>query len=341
MLSGAQVWVKWINARGGLNGHPVRLYTYDDGGDPARHRAQVQEAIEQRRAAAFLMNVEVISGGASVEYINAKGVPVVGTSLAEDWAYTSPMYFPQGSNGRARYEGFAASLGQSMIPKGKTKFGTLVCVEAQGCIEVERVFGELAGAYGYEHVYRGRTSLAQPDFTAECLAAANAGVEVLWVNLDTSSTRRLASACTRQGYHPQLATAGEGTAHDMNGDPKLDGLLAVSPVFPYIQTGTAATDEFQEAMKLYGNGIPYGAGPSTGWVAGKLLERAGARLSEPPTTASVLAGLWTIKDDTLGGLTAPLSFTENKPPEPVVCWFNIMLNHGTWTSPDYFRSNCR
>src|SRR5439155_15279522 len=48
ILSGAQVWMKDINARGGLNGHPVKIFVYDDGGDPARHRAQVQEAIKQR-----------------------------------------------------------------------------------------------------------------------------------------------------------------------------------------------------------------------------------------------------------------------------------------------------
>ncbi|MGH7534286.1 MAG: ABC transporter substrate-binding protein, partial [Gemmatimonadales bacterium] len=34
-----QVWSKAVNARGGINGHPVQLIVYDDGGDPARHRS--------------------------------------------------------------------------------------------------------------------------------------------------------------------------------------------------------------------------------------------------------------------------------------------------------------
>src|SRR5262249_47051034 len=69
ILQGAQVWVQYINKQGGLNGHLVQFQVYDDGGDPARHRAQVQEAVERRHVLAFLMNVEVISGYASVEYL--------------------------------------------------------------------------------------------------------------------------------------------------------------------------------------------------------------------------------------------------------------------------------
>src|SRR5438105_5005424 len=40
VLQGFQVWVQQINQRGGVHGHRVRLITFDDGGDPARHRAQ-------------------------------------------------------------------------------------------------------------------------------------------------------------------------------------------------------------------------------------------------------------------------------------------------------------
>ena len=45
-VRGAQLWLKHVNKTGGVNGHSVQLLVYDDGGDPARHRAQVQEAVE-------------------------------------------------------------------------------------------------------------------------------------------------------------------------------------------------------------------------------------------------------------------------------------------------------
>jgi branched-chain amino acid transport system substrate-binding protein len=47
MLEALQVWTASINARGGLNGHRVRLIVADDGGDPARSKALVQDAVER------------------------------------------------------------------------------------------------------------------------------------------------------------------------------------------------------------------------------------------------------------------------------------------------------
>jgi branched-chain amino acid transport system substrate-binding protein len=341
IVAGAQVWVKWVNTKGGLNGHSVRLLIYDDGGDPARHRAQVQEAIEQRGAVAFLANAEVITGRQSVEYITAKGVPVVGTDGGELWAYDSPMYFPQGATGPALYQVFAASVAHYMAPKGKTKVGTLVCVEAQGCLDVERTFTESANEYGYQHVYKGRTSLAQPDFTAECLAARNAGVEALWVNLDQNSTKRVANACARQGYRPTFAIPGQGAVEDMKDDPNLEGTLAPNGVFPWFQSGTPATDEYRNAMEVHGKGIPPGGGPPWGWTAGKLLETAAAQLPEPPTSAAILTSLWAIKANTLGGITGPLTYTKDKPPPHLVCWFDHVIQNRSWNSPDGFKVNCR
>ena len=83
---------------GGLNGHPVRLIVYDDGADPARSRAQVQEAVERQRVVAFLQMSQPLSGESNVDYITAKRIPVIGTETGSPWVYDrSPMYFPQTS----------------------------------------------------------------------------------------------------------------------------------------------------------------------------------------------------------------------------------------------------
>src|SRR5581483_1485786 len=73
-----QAWANYVNTKGGVNGHTVNLLVYDDGGDPARHRSQVQEAIERRHVVAFVYNPESIAGRASQEYISSKRVPVIG-----------------------------------------------------------------------------------------------------------------------------------------------------------------------------------------------------------------------------------------------------------------------
>ena len=80
-------------------------------------------------------------------------------------------------------------------------------------------------------------------------------------------------------------------------------------------------------------------GQTVGWVAGKLLEKAGAGIGEPPTSAAILEGLWGLKDETLGGLTNPLTFVREKPAPPTVCWYNLLVRHGSWTTPDNYRCN--
>lgn len=345
VLQGVQLWVKDVNARGGVNGHQINLIVYDDGADPSRHRAQVQEAVEQRHVLAFVGNAEVMTGGVSVGYQEAKGIPVVGDSGGNPWALKSPMYFTQVDQAEAFSFGIIASSAAYNTPAGRTKLGTIVCAEAaQSCEDFDRDWRKFAKSVGFEVVYQARTSLATPDFTAHCLAARNAGVQVFLNGLDKLSVSRMATACARQGYRPHHSHVGwTGQADDQKRDPNLDDLDAPSGVFPYFQSGTPATDEFQRAVRSYGGGVTLGAGLATGWTAGKLFERAAVDLPEPPTTVAILKGLWSIKHDDLGGLTKPLTFEEGKAVGPATsaCWWTLLIKNGQWTSAADGKRLCR
>jgi branched-chain amino acid transport system substrate-binding protein len=334
ILAGSQVWVKWINQQGGLNGHRVNLLVYDDAGDPARHSAQVKEAVEQRGAVAFLTNAEAVTGQSGVSYITSKRVPVVGMSGGENWAADSPMYFPQKSFGPGLYRLFPRTFAPVLVPKGITKWGIVYCVEAQGCKDVAKTFADEADRLGYKLVYQAQASIAQPDFTAECLAARNAGVQAMHVNLDQTSVERFATACSRQGYHPQYMIPSQALADRLKDDALLDGAISVTDVFPWFVSGTPAVDEFRAAMKSAGGNVPPGLGPAEGWVSGKLLEVAASNLDEPPTSAQILTGLWKVKNNTVGGITAPLTFTENQPTEPYACGALVTTKNGEWVAPD-------
>ena len=339
ILKGAQLWITAANANGGVNGHQVKLFVYDDGGDPARHRAQVQDAVEHRNVIGFFSNIDAIAGASSVGYINAKRIPVVGTDPAADLAYSSPMYFLQGSTGNELTRSFPLSIAQQVLPRGLKRLGTLICVEAEQCNTADRLVAETAREAGLDVVYRGRASLAQPDFTAECLSARKENVEVLFIGLDQNSVGRVTAACARQGYHPIYAPLVADAGQKDN--PELAGAVALSPVFPYFQSGTPATDEFRAAVRNYGGGMVLSVSSAVGWAAGKLLQRAASAISEPPTTENLLAGLWSIKADTLGGLTSPRTFVKDQPPSRITCWFNLTIAQRAWVSPDGYRLNCR
>jgi branched-chain amino acid transport system substrate-binding protein len=340
LLQGVQLWVADINHKGGANGHAVQLIVYDDGGDPARHQAQVKEAVEQKKVIAFLQETDPFTHGTVVDYINSKRVPVVGTDMVSPWDYTSPMHFPAATGSKLSYATTIYRAARELVPKGETKLGTLVCVESSTCTDIERVSRELGAKLGMQPVYSAKTSLAQPDFTAECLGARNAGVQIMVVSLDSNSISRLAGNCARQDYRPRFTAIAQGTIDRFKSDPNLATMIWASNVFPYFQVGTPGTDEFHAAAAVYGKDLPLSWGTAAGWTAGKLFEKATANLPPNPTRDDVLRGLWSIKNDDLGGITAPLTFTEDKPATPSFCWFSISIKDQAWTSPDRFQRHC-
>jgi len=96
-------WARWINDRGGLNGHPVKFVVADDGADPARHRALVQQMVETQGAIALVGDGEVVTGASSVEYLTGKGsrssatrVGATGSIPAPHISRTSPPGRPIG-----------------------------------------------------------------------------------------------------------------------------------------------------------------------------------------------------------------------------------------------------
>jgi branched-chain amino acid transport system substrate-binding protein len=162
------------------------------------------------------------------------------------------------------------------------------------------------------------------------------------MSIDSNTVERFAASCARQGYRPIISTGAASIADRFKENPNLSSMTASSNVFPYFQRGTPATDEFQDAVQRFKPGPP-GVGMATGWVAGKLFERA-VQLGPPSaevTSETLLAGLWAMKDETLGGLTQPLTYVKGAPAVPSACWFHIRVINQAWASPDRFQLHCR
>jgi hypothetical protein len=71
-----------------------------------------------------------------------------------------------------------------------------------------------------------------------------------------------------------------------------------------------------------------------GWVSAKLFEAATQHLSEPPTSESILSGLWAMNNNDLGGLTYPLTFTKGQNAPQVFCTWIVQVKDGQWSSPN-------
>ena len=232
-VKGVQAWVATVNEQGGVAGHAVDLVVADDGGDPARHASLVQQLVEQQNVIAFVYNAAPLGGQASVDYLNRKRVPVMGSEMVSDWFYSSPMFFPQGSTGRLIPAAMLGNAADQLKPEGKTKVGVVVCSEGiEICKQMASEAPKAARDNGLDVVYQGQASLAQPDFTGECLNAQRAGAQMIAISMDMSSLTRLARSCASIGYHPTWVIAQMIAFAPLATDPDLEGTTVASVVAP-------------------------------------------------------------------------------------------------------------
>ena len=336
-----QAWAAMTNDRGGLSGHPVKVYAADDGGDPARHQALVQELVESKGVIAFVYNPAPLTGYASVKYLEKKRVPVIGTESTGRWTYESPMFFPQATSGELAYAAEIAAAAVFAIPQGKKKLGLIACSEGVSiCEDAKKIAPVWATRLGYELVQTTSASLAQPDFTAECLSARNAGVEVVSVTMDANSLVRIAKSCASVGYKPLFAFAQQIAVQAMAREPALEGAVGDAITLPWFLSSHPAIAEFQTAIRERAPGQDIDGAAASGWASAKLFELAAVGISRTPTSAEILQGLWSVKDETVGGLTMPLTFRRDQPAERRLCYYALRITGGTFTSPDNGQLRC-
>lgn len=334
------VWERMVNDRGGIDGHPVKVLWGDDGGDEARAIVLARDFVEAKGAVALSVTGSVESG--VVAYAESRSVPVIGIGTGpSDEAKRSPMMFPTSPGGSEITWGSAALA----VRAGVRKVGILACAESAACQDTSDEYAASAAEQGLEVVYEGRASVAQPDYTAECLQARNAGAELLFTVIDSAAPVRMATSCGRQDYRPiwQLASPADFQA-DV---PELDGAMAASDAFPWmLRSGPPGVLEYVDAFRRYNpRRLDDGTrDQASAWVAAKVFEAAIADVADEPTSDDVLRGLWSMRNETLGGLASgrlARTYTRDAPAPDTFCVFGVRVERGRWVAPDGLTPLCR
>lgn len=338
------VWVKDVNARGGVACHPVVLHFADDGGDPARAAALVQDQVKNG-VVAFVGGHDDLSIAGFKQGVETAKVPAVGgDAIAIEWNQ-SPYLFPQGAGILDQIFG----LMKQNVDAGAKKLGLLYCVEVAACSVANKAINSdgLAGKAGASVVYSSAISLTQTDFTAQCQSAKNAGADQLGLAMDGSSMARVARSCAAVGYKPLLGGIGGTISPGQAEDPNLRAftLSTASPTAPWTIFDTPGLKAYKAAMNTYAPGEKDSGSSVQMWTAGKLFEAAVAKLgaaaqTKPLTAAMIVDGLHQIKNDNLGGLTGPLTFP-NGPAPSSGCFFYEKLTTQGWTAPRGTKPVCR
>ncbi len=335
------VWGQDVNARGGLACHPVTIYNRDDGGDPSRSAALVKELVSQHRIVALVGSTVAFSAAGFRSAVEAEKIPAIGGELiAPEW-HESPWMFPQGASIGDQIIGFV----KQGVEGGKKKLAYLYCVEVGACTYADKILkGGGAKRAGAEIVYSSAISITQTDFTAQCQNAKNAGAEQIALGMDGSAMIRLARSCASLGYKPLFSGVGGTISPGQATDTLLRSfnLATATSVAPWMLSDTPGLKMYQAAMKRYAPSLaPDGASISV-WTSAALLEKAVELGGDGElTTARIVSGLGKLKNETLGGLTGPLTYKPGQAKAPSSgCLFYELLTPQGWTAPRGSKQIC-
>lgn len=332
-IHGLRAWVKDINERGGIRNHRVELVVEDAKSDLTAEAAAIQNIIAADDPVAFL-SYGARNAPTAAPFVEEAGIPIIGGNTAGStiWEHSPLLYSPGPSYSTAVFA-FAASAPEN------SRYGITYCTESPGCSAFYTALFEqgLAEAAGVDPVYSARVSQSSPDFTAQCLAARDEEITHMLVTFPPVQSLKYATDCAAQGYTPTYIWYANAAPLESTGD--LSGLegLAIDSALPWTVKGGPAK-EFRKAMKKYQPGKPISNAAISSWVAAKTFEKAAKQaLADNGNTAltseQLIAALGTMKDETLGGLAAPFTFTSGQSEQPLSrCWFVSKLEDGQWTA---------
>jgi branched-chain amino acid transport system substrate-binding protein len=322
------IWAKWTNAHGGINGHPVKVMHWDDGGDPTKALKGAKQLVENDHVIA-IVGQQSNQTGAFAKYIQGKGVPVIGGGPYDVAMMTNPDFFPSGGTLVAANYGLMAEA----TKQGKRKLSLMVCAEAPICGLYIDAFGKLAKSFGGSMVYSAKIAASQPNFTANCVASKQAGADALFVESFSPVIARVHKDCAAQGHTP--AQYGIAATVDLTS-------TRPSTVIQYnlslADRKTPAGKALQDAIDQYGakdfrSRPAYTANIVQAWAGGELFRAAAeaGKLTATATPDDVKTGLYALKDETVGGAAPPLNFVRGKP-TVISCWFTEQHVKTTVTS---------
>jgi len=326
----AQAWEKYINAKGGINGHPVKIFVEDDQGDPTAAAAAAKKLVTQD-------HVISVSGAtdnlitAWDSYVTGQGVPIVGgTGNSNDW-FKNPLMFLTPTD---VLSGLTLQVKVAKQYGHATKFADLYCAEVASCKDANPPLQAAAKAAGVGFTSLPVSSTA-PDYTAECLSLKEQGVDYAQLNFTTAAAVKFVQSCQAQGYNPTWGTSMQSYA---KGYLSLSNFTAYGPAYAFNPAmDTAFATAFNGAMDKYAGGKNVTGGPATWtWDALQLTAKVLANAPANPTSQDVINGLYALQGETLGGeLANALTFTKDKAATPGAhpCGFVMGVQGGKLVAP--------
>jgi branched-chain amino acid transport system substrate-binding protein len=340
-------WASYTNANGGINGHQVKVVSFDDGGSPANGITDANKLVNDHILA--LVGMETTTYSAWGPVLDKAGIPVIGgLSFASNFS-TDPLWFPAAAAG----PGTAYSDLAIAAKQGKKHLAVFYCNESADCVRSSALFQGTVKQYssalgGMTFSYSAGVSATAPSYASQCLAAKQAGVDTAFFAVAGQTVLRIMQDCASQGLK-LLPLVSSQTAMPSWATPNspVAGVVSSNGTFPWTADDTPAAKAFQGAIQKYDPSfvttVGYSDAASEIWTSLQLFKAAAVagNAGASPTPAAVISGFYALpKNDTLGGLASTLNYNKGKPNPPVPCGFITELQNGKFTATDGSKLFC-
>ncbi len=308
-VEGFRAYIERLNARGGINGHPVKLSVLDDRAEPARGADNARRLADEKH---HLVTWASLSPTYRPALASAEesGVPLmfIGNASCPDQALPKPKAHPMVFCASSVLIGadleFLVQYALKAAPSG-AKFGLLAAdipVSRLGADTQEKQF-QSAGRQVAEKL---ALPLATPDYGPAATRFLNAGVG--WINQwgPFGQVVGVLRAARSQGWKGTLLSAVpfENELEKIR-DDKL--LLATAVAFAKTVKHPALR-EIEEAGKAVGATFQSNQ-MTAGWLGGIVVEAALKACGWPCTPAQLAKAMSTLTVDTQGFIGGPIDWT--------------------------------
>ncbi|HEY4332186.1 MAG TPA: ABC transporter substrate-binding protein, partial [Ilumatobacteraceae bacterium] len=224
-----KAWVKYINGKGGINGHPVTIDIEDTAGDAAKAQSETTSELAKKPVMWLLDSAS--TEAAQADALKATNIPVLGVgyspaiwggkiaefnlSCSDAAGSTLPCAIP---NAFPVTTTFGAIIGEQVygaVELGSKNIATAACAEVDSCSQADPVFTAAAKAAGIAYSGLIKVSSSAADYTAECIKFVQDKVDYVQISASGTVGAKMWSDCADQGYTGAFGASAGSVAGDL------------------------------------------------------------------------------------------------------------------------------